>query len=410
MPQSMTTATELLKEVFIPRISELMDSEPTTYNRIKSTAGNAAKFGGKWVEFPVHIERNTGIGARPEGGALPSAGQQKWRETRLGLKPFYGAIELTGPTFDLATSDYQSFASVVTQETTGIKNDLMVDRNRQVYGNGLGTLATVASIAGQVITLSTTGDKGVWRFQDGMAVDVMVGSSSTIRQQKLYVTDIDINANTVTVSGTVTGIAAGDIFVRNGNYNNEWTGLNAIIDDTTSLYGIAPTNGAAGSRLWRGQVMNQGGTPTEISDLTMVRMADRIKFNGGKTSAIYSSPGVFRKYWQLIKTNQRFVNTTKFDGGYTGLTFNTPAWGEIPFLSDDQANSGTMYFVEEKDLSIYRPSEYKMMDRGGSTWHQKQDANGVYDVWQAWLVEYSEMGCQTRNHHGKITNIIEDAY
>jgi len=405
----MATATELLKEIFIPRISELMDSEPTTYNRIKKTAGNAEKFGGKWVEFPIHIERNTGIGARPMGAPLPSAGQQKFRETRLNLKPFYGAIELQGDVFDLATSDYQTFANVVTRETTGIKDDLMVDRNRQVFGNGVGTLGVVSAVAGQVITLSTTGDRGVWRFQDGMAVDVQVAATATIRQTGLTVTDIDVVANTITVTGTMTGIAAGDIIVRLGNYGNEWTGLNAIIDDTSSLYGIAPTNGPSGSRLWRGQVNNQGGTPTAIAEATMARMSDRLKFAGGKPSAIYAAPGVFRAYWQLLKSDRRFVNTQEFKGGYTGLSFDSPN-GSVPFFSDDQANSGTMYYVEEKDLKIYRPYEYKMMDRGGSTWHQKSNGAAVYDTWQAWLVEYSEMGCFTRSHHGKITNIIEDAY
>lgn len=409
MPQTMATATELLKEVFIPRITELMDSEPTTYNRIKKTAGNAEKFGGKWVEFPVHIERNTGIGARPMGAALPSAGQQKWRETRLNLKPFYGALELQGDTFDLATSDYQSFANLVTQETTGLKDDLAVDRNRQVFGTGLGTLGIAASLAGQVITLQATGDRGVWRFQDGMKVDVMVGATAAIRQASLTVTDINVDTNTITVTGTTTGIANNDIIVRQGNYGNEWTGLNAIIDDTTTLYGIAPTNGASGSRLWRSQVMTQGGTPTAISEIVMARMSDRLKFSGGKPSSIYSSPGVFRSYWTLLKGERQFMNTTTFHGGYKGLVFDSPN-GEMPFLSDDQATSGTMYFVEEKDLKIYRPYEYKMMDRGGSTWHQKQDANGVYDTWQSWLVEYSEMGCFARSHHGKITNIIEDAY
>lgn len=409
MPQSMTTATELLKEIFIPRVTELMDSDPTTYNRIKKTGGNAEKFGGKWVEFPVHIERNTGIGARAMGGALPSAGQQKWRETRLKLKPFYGALELQGDVFDLATSDYQTFSNLVTRETTGLKDDLGVDRNRQVFGNGIGTLGVVASVAGQVITLSTTGDKGVWRFQDGMAVDIHVAATSTIRQTTITVTDIDVVANTITVTGTLTGVVANDIIVRRGNYGNEWTGLNAIIDDTTSLYEIAPTNGAAGSRLWRGQVNTQGGTPTAISELTMARMSDRLKFSGGKPSALYSTPGVWRAYWSLLKTERQFVNTVDFGGGYKGLTFASPN-GELPFFSDDQATSGTMYFVEEKDLSIYRPYEYKMMDRGGSTWHQKSDATSVYDVWQSWLVEYSEIGCFARNHHGKITNIIEDAY
>lgn len=408
MPQSMATSTELLKEVFVPRITELLDSEPTTYNRIKKTAGNAAKFGGKWVEFPVHIERNTGIGARAMGGALPSAGQQKWRETRLNLKPFYGALELQGDTFDLATSDYQSFANLVTQETTGLKDDLGVDRNRQIYGNGVGTLGIVQSVAGQVITLSATGDRGVWRFQDGMAIDAQIAATATVRSA-LTVTDIDVVANTITVTGSTAGIVANDILVRRGNYGNEWTGLSAIIDDTSSLYGIAPTNGASGSRLWRAQVNTQGGTPTAIAELTMARMSDRLKFSGGKPSVILGAPGVWRAYWSLLKADRRFVNTTDFGGGYKGLTFDSPN-GELPFFSDDQATSGTMFFVEEKDLSIYRPNEYKMMDRGGSTWHQKSDATSVYDVWQAWLVEYSEIGCFSRNHHGKITNIIEDAY
>jgi len=407
MPQGMTTATEILKEVFVGRINNQLDSEPTTYNRIK-TKTSAEKYGGKWVEFPIHIQRNTGIGARVEGGALPNAGQQGYREAQVKVKSFYGAFELTGQTFDLAEKDYQAFSSLVAEESNRIKDDLMVDRNRQVYGNGTGIMATTASLAGQVITLSTAG-LGVKAIQDGMRIDVMIGSTAVIRQANLLVTDIDVTALTVTVEGTTTGIVAGDVIVRNGNYGNEWTGLNAIIDDASSLYGIAHTNGPTGSRHWRAHVNTQGGTPTEISEATMIRMTDRIGTSGGKTTCIYSAPGVYRKYWQLLKGERRFVNTLEFKGGYKGLSFDSPK-GEIPFLSDDQATSGTMYFVNENELDIYRPYEYKLMDRGGSTWKQKSDANGTYDVWQAWLVEHSEIGTKRRNTHGKITNIIEDAY
>lgn len=408
MPQGMTTATEILKEVFVGRINNQLDSEPTTYNRIK-TKTNAEKYGGKWVEFPIHVQRNTGIGARVENAALPNSGQQGYREAQLQVKSFYGAFELTGQAFDLAEKDYQAFSSLVSEESTRIKDDLMVDRNRQVYGNGTGVMATTASLAGQVITLSTTGDKGVWRLQDGMRIDVMVGNTNVVRQGNLVISDIDVVNNTTTVVGTTTGIVAGDVIVRQGNYGNEWTGLNAIIDDASSLYGISHNNGPTGSRHWRAHVNTQGGTPTAIAEATMVRMHDRIKSSGGKVSCIYSAPGVYRAYWQLLKSDRRFVNTQKFTGGYSGLVFDSPQ-GEIPFLSDDQASSGTMYFVNENELDIYRPYEYKLIDRGGSTWRQKSDANGVYDVWQAWLVERSEIGTKRRNTHGKITNIIEDAY
>jgi hypothetical protein len=407
MPQGMTTATEILKEVYVGRINNQLDSEPTTYNRIKKSAGNSEKFGGKWVEFPLHIGRNTGIGARQENQALPVAGQQKYRETQLKLKSFYGAFELTGQAFDLAEKDYQAFNSLVSEESTRLKDDLMVDRNRQVYGNGTGVIATVSSVAGQNITL--VANRGVNRLQDDMLVDIQVGATATIRQANIVITDINETTNVITVTGTLTGVAAGDVIVRKGNFGNEWTGLNAIIDDASSLYGVSHNNGPTGSRHWRAHVNTQGGTPTAISEAAMVRMVDRVAFSGGKTTCIYSAPGVYRSYWQLLKSDRRFVNTTEFTGGYKGLVFESSK-GEIPFLSDDQADMGTMYFVNEKELDIYRPYEYKLIDRGGSTWKQKSDANGTYDVWQAWLVEHSEIGTKRRNSHGKITNIIEDAY
>lgn len=406
MSQGMDTATELLKEVYVGRINDQMDSEPTTYNRIKKSAGNSEKYGGKWVEFPIHIERNSGIGARGEREALPNAGRQKYREAKINLKSYYAAVELTGQAFDLAKTDYQSFASLVSEETTRIKDDVIVDRNRQVYGNNSGVITTVDTVEDQVITL---GSAGVRKLQDGMRLDIMVGATAVVRTT-VEVSDIDISLGTVTVVGSLAGVIANDSLVRQGNYGKEWTGLNAIIDDASSLYGIAPTNGPTGSRLWRAHVNNQGGSDTAISEAAMARMSDRIGSSGGKVTSIYSNPGVYRAYWQLLKGERRFVNTIDFGGGYKGLSFTSPKFGDIPFLSDDMSDPGTMYFVNEKELDIYSPYSYELMDRGGATWRQKSDADGVYDIWQSWLVERSEMGTKRRNTHGKITNIIEDAY
>lgn len=407
MPAGMTTATQILKEVYVGSINAQLNNEITTYNRIK-TKTDSQKYGGKYVEFPIHVQRNSGIGARGENAALPSAGNQVYRQAQITLNSFYGAYELTGQAFDLAEKDYQSFASLASEEANRLGDDLGVDRNRQVFQDGTGTVAIVASVSGQVITLQAAGQYEN-RVQLGMKLDAMTGNSSTVRQTGLVVTDIDTVNHTITVTGTLTGVVNNDVLTRVGNYGQEWLGLEAIINNTSSLYGIANTNGASGSAQWNAQVNTNGGTPTSLTELMMARMADRIKTAGGKATAIYSTPGVFRAYWSLLQSQRRFVNTQEFKGGYQGLAFTTPGWGDIPFLSDYMANPNTMYFVNEDQLDIYRPYEYKVMDRAGSTWHQKTDSTGAaYDVWQAWLVERSQIGTRRRNTHGKITNIIED--
>lgn len=405
MSQGMDTATELLKEVYVGRINNQLDSAPTTYNRIKRVT-NAEKYGGKYVDFPIHIERNTGIGARKEREALPQAGKQGYREAHVGIKSFYGAFELTGQAFDLAEKGDQSFGSLVKEESTRIRDDLMVDRNRQCYGDGTGTMATVTALpAGQVISVSD-----ITYFQDGMRLSVYQGASTTERVGGLLVTDIDEDDETITVSGSVAGIAIGDSVARDGNGGDrEWLGLSAIVDDASSLYGISHNNGPNGSRHWRSHVNNNGDVETPISELMLARMMDKIKHSGGKTSVIMTTPGVLRAYWALLEGKRRFVNTQKFDGGYTGLSFSSPNGGEIPFLADDDCQTGTAYFLDESKLDIYRPYEYKLIERGGSTWKMKTDADGTYDIWQSWLVEHSQIGTKRRNTHGKITNIQEDA-
>lgn len=400
MPQTMAQLTPLLKEVYEGSLNKQLNDDTLAYTRLKSTAKGTGttRSGGKYVEFAIHTGRNNGIGARSEMEALPEAGSQKYMDGRLNLKFQYGAIELSGQTFELANENYQVFADAVEEEVNRIKIDLAKDRNRQYFGDGSGTVATVVSFAGQKIIFDS-----IQHIQDDMLLDIVVKATGVSHGTKVLVTAVNEDTNEVTFSGTLTGVIAGDIAVRNGSWNREWTGLGAIIGDTNTLYEINP----ATTRVWKSSIKSGVGNITEV---VMKRMSDSIVRKGGKTSVIWTTDGVERAYWQMLAAQRQIVSMKDFAGGYTGLEFNAGSAGKLPMLTDIDAPKGTMSFVNENEIKLYRPHEFKFMDRdGGGMWNKKVTAAGTFDAYVARMYEYSEMGTSRRNTHGRLSGITEDA-
>lgn len=398
MPQTMAQLAPILKEVYEGTLNDQLNGETRAYTRLNSTSKGVADkpMGGKYVNFAIHTGRNSGIGARNEMEALPEAGRQQTAEAVLNLKYQYAAIELSGQTFELATKAYQTFADAVDMEMERIKDDLSKDRNRQYFGNGNGKVATVVSVAAQVITFDT-----IQHIQDDEVLDIVVAATGASHGSAVVVTAVNETTKAVTVTGTLSGVIAGDIAVRKGSWNREWTGLDAIISDTSTLYSVDPNV----TRVWKSPVVALNGALTEA---VWKRMADRIARNGGKTTVMWTTPGVERAYWQLLSGQRRFVNPKDYAGGYTGLEFNAGSSGAIPILTDWDAPAGKSYFVNEKAINMYRAHGFKFMDRDGSMWTQKRDAAGAYDAYTARLFEYSELGTNRRNTHGVVTGITED--
>jgi hypothetical protein len=141
MPATLATIESYLKEVYQGRIREQLNDEIVALKRItRSGAGVTNEVGGKYVTFPIHTRRNSGIGSRFESEALPTPGQQGHAAARVGLKYAYGGIQLTGQAISLSDTDAKAFAKALDNEVEGLKNDLMKDMNRQIYGNGNGAI------------------------------------------------------------------------------------------------------------------------------------------------------------------------------------------------------------------------------------------------------------------------------
>lgn len=396
MGATLSTVAAVLKEVYEPKLQKQLEDSTVALRRIeKSSEGIESEVGGRYVSFPIHTRRNSGIGARNEGEALPTPGQQGYAGARVGLKYLYGGVQLTGQTIELADKNYQAFVSVLDKEIEGLKDDLAKDQNRQVYGNASGVLATVASDGVNSITV-----EDAMYLQEDMMVDIYASDLTTVRVSNRQLTSVDPDANTATYSGADASatIVAGDVVVRTGNINREWIGFDSIISDTGTLYNIDPTT----EPVWKATVDDNSGVNRALSEGLLILNADRIRAKGSYPTAMFSNLGVRRAYFNLLSQQRQYVNTKTFEGGFTGLAFTTDK-GEIPFVVDVDCPKNTVYGVNEKNLTLYRDADWAWMNRDGSMWSRVQG----YDAYEARMFQYSELGAHRRNSHFVIKDVTE---
>src|SRR4030095_6795684 len=320
MPATLATVAVLLKEIYEPTMRKQLNDETVALRRVeRSSDGIETTVGGRYVTFPIKTRRNSGIGARNEIEALPAPGQQGNAAGRVGLKYLYGGVLLSGQTFELADKNYQSFVSVLEQELDGLKTDLSKDQNRQVYGDGSGAVAVVTT-AGTTVNTLTVGS--VIYAQMDEQIDLIDGTTlgnptPTVKISNRKITGINNATKVITFDGAAASSAIGDIMVRTGSVNREWTGFAKIISNTGTLYNIDPNV----EPVWKAEVNSNSGTNRALSEGLMIDMVDRIRTNGSKTTAIFSNLGVRRSYWNLLVQQRQYVNTKEFTGGFNGLAF-----------------------------------------------------------------------------------------
>jgi hypothetical protein len=395
----LTFASEALKLVYGDLHMQLRDKTPAL-DFIKASSSNITR-NGKEVVFDTHIGRNQGIGARDVREKLPTAGAQKYKQAHLYLKNLYGSIEVDGQLFEQAAEDYQAFINVVDNEIKGLRRDLAVDMNRQIYGDGSGTIAVVADTA----SASTTVEFDSVHWVDyGMIVDVLDASNSFAQlNNEIEVVSIDTAANTVTFDTAVT-VAAGDIIVRASNTTNsrnkELTGLAKIVSATGVLHEIDPDD----VPVWASTEVMLGseGTPGTLTELDLISLVQKVDKQGGDVDVFLASPGVYNAYWNLLQSFRQFTNTAALTGGQRSFTFE--ALGKpIRFVSDYAAPKGTLYALSSKELVMNQKKDWSWMDRDGSMWSRVADT----DAYEARYYLYADLGTYRRNAHAKLHNIAE---
>ena len=190
-----------------------------------------------------------------------------------------------------------------------IENMLLSMANKyeaQCFYGGVG-LATVASVAGSVITITTDQfAPGIWVGGEGMKLDVYASDDTTSHNAGTSITAVDLEARTITLS-SVTNIVAGDIIYEAGAKGKEFLGVFGMLNATSgNVFGQSVSSYS----LWRGNKYNVNGA-LSFAKISAAIAGAVAKGVAGKLT-LFINP----KTWSTLLTEQT-AQRTFHEGGMT---------------------------------------------------------------------------------------------
>lgn len=404
MALNLTTADAALKEFYLPALRNQLNNDTPMLNIVEP---KKVDIEGRRAILSLRVGRNSGHGARKDGGTLPTAGNQQYAEERVPLRYNYGRIEVSGPTIKAMKSDKGSFVRAVDSEVKGITEDLKRDINRQLWGTSNGVIATCGAAGpSTTITLaaSTTAVQ-MRQFYVGMKVDVatvaQAAAGSGGKAHNATITAVSVSGKTITIDASVTTAGTDFVFVAgNGGATTdqrELTGLQTIVSNTGAVFNVDP----ATQPLWASTVVANSGTPRAVSEVLMAQTVHEIQIASGEwPTHIITSHSVHRAYANLLMGSKRYPGTTELKGGYSAVPF-AAAGPELPVIFDRDAPDNEMHIINANHLNLGRGSDWEWMDEDGAVLSRVSGK----DAYEATLFLYAEQFTDMRNAHGKLDDL-----
>jgi hypothetical protein len=411
MAFDLSAASNVLKVRYIGPIREQLNNATVLMSRILPE-DNATNVSGKSFTVPLHTGRNAAAGVgMADGGTLPTAGQQGYDVAVIPNAYLYGRIKVTGPTIRAARDDAGAFVTAVESEIKGVTRDMKRAINRQLHSDGTDALAFWV---GADDTTPATVDDGrgnafVHLPAGASTLDLIATSDNVTKHGTAISLTLGAAAATnyaVTWTGTVSGSADNDYLVIAGTLGNQLMGIRGVIATTNppllsgGLHGLP----VATKTFWVSQVVTGASAGTNEA-LTLARMqkpidliASNSDYGEEDIKFLLCSYGVRAKYYDLLISEKRFVNTLSLDGGFKGLDFSGK-----PLIPDPQCVKNRIYYIVPDSLRHYRTSDFDWMDKDGAVLARVPNE----DAYEATLFRYANLGCTSRNANGLLDDILE---
>lgn len=407
----MTLADAALKEFYLPAIRAQLNDTNWYLSQIEK---NSVDVEGRRAVLSLHVRRNSGVGARAEGGTLPTAGNQTYAEERVGMRYNYGRITLTGPVIAAMKSDKGSFTRAVSSESERVTNDLKRDFNRQLWGTSNGVIATATvSTTGQttVLLATATTETQMRQLEEGMLVDIgTVAEAAAGSGGPTYgnaIVSVDIAAKSFVLTSNLSSATASTDFVFRAGAGGattdqkELTGLQSIVDSTGALFNVNPSTYAA----WASTELSNSGTLRSISEDLVAKLMNDVEVTSGIMPSgqyvLASSFNVHRNFGATLEAQKRFVNTVELKGGFKGLEC-TAGGNSVPFVRDRDCPENSVFYLNTSHLKLHQESDWDWMDKDGAILSRVANT----DAYEATLFRYAEQTTDRRNAHGKLLDII----
>lgn len=399
----------MLKEFYGTAVQETFNNEVLLKKYLEQSS---RMHDGYRYSFPVHTARNVGVGARAEGGLLPTAGQQSHASVYVTSAYVYGRINLTGQA--MAASRKTAFAEALSNEMEGVKTDFVMQLGRMSYGDGMAILARVGASADTstlylVNQFNKPGDNGARYLNVGQKITVghysaAFGSacdiSGVIVDSVTFAQNSGTTYDTVVVSGTVTTSGTGYVFsfleiatTAISSRGLEVKGLRCIVDDTTQTCNYVITGGYFGNvsifnvdrnavKAWNATVDQNSGVERVLDSYLLQRTMSKIKKASGKDIDImFGEYDTVDAFWDSVAGDRRFTSKN-FDAGVETLTFNGKT-----MVKDLLAPYNELFLLHKPAIKWYVMEDLGFDDTDGST---LKNVSG-YDKHEAFLKAYLQI-------------------
>ena len=419
MSLTFTTADAVLKEDYKDPLREQLNNTCFILSQIEENTDDVV---GLRAYLALHTSRSDGVGARGEGGTLPTANNQGYSEAHLPIRYNYGRIQVSGPIIKAMSKDRGSFIRAVRSETEGIRKDLKRDVNRQCWGTSNGVIATCGTTSTDttivLLNATRTQVRQLWN-QGGMAVeigtvadpDVVAGQRTT--DTPVYTSgseSIDISgANVSTTSGThfifrESSGGASDGSGLSGDGQFELTGLQSIVATGDTLFGVA---GATVTE-WNSYV-DSNATNRSLTEQMVNKANQRAEISSDEqVDLMVGSDGVSRFAASLLESIRRNIDNVDLKAGYEGIRWSTPMEGmrdakQRALVWDQDCPNNQLFGLCTDRLVQFVSSDWDWMDEDGAVLSRVANQ----DAYEATMFKYHELASGQRNAHWLISNLTE---
>ena len=379
----LTTAQNALKDAYlVAACNQLNTKTNPLLAKIKQSSSDVY---GKQIIKVAPVGINGGIGAGTETGELPTANENNYVQFKSTLKNLYGTIEISDKAIRASSVNSGAFVDLLNAEMEGLLAASKFNLGRMLYGDGTGAVGTVASYSAGVATMDS-----VKNLIEGMVIDVYTADGGVV-DSGLRIGYVDRVNKQVFFTTTPNGIAEGNIFYVQGSKDNEITGLGAIFNNSTTLYGLNRT-----ANKWLNPYVSTKNQ--EISDAVMQEAVDFLEENtGSNIDFITCGAGVKRAYQQYLACYRRNIDVTELAGGYKAISFNG-----IPVVSDRFIPDDTLYMLDTSKFTLHQLCDWEWIEgEGGKILRQKAG----YPAYTATLVKYADLICDQPNGQAKFSGI-----
>lgn len=248
-----------------------------------------------------------------------------------------------------------------------------------LYGKrGLGT---VSSRSGEVLTLTDASwAPGIWGGSEGALIDIYQSDNSTLRAANLEISSVSFDNRTVT---TVTGaaansVAANDIIYYKGAKGNEFDGIDNIIRNTGTLFGI----NASSYNLWQGNVLGNSGNSRDLTFQLISKAVTRLveKGAGKQKVSVYINPlqfDVLLAEQDAKRLYDSSYSESKYKAGAEEIEFHSQN-GVIRIVPSIYVKAGHAYVLTLDEFLRVGSSDITFEQPGfeGEFFRVLNDANG----------------------------------